>query len=107
MRRNSEGDRVALVLAIMFVLTGCKGKPLRVNLAPGYKGAVTIVCGSYSDDSQTITVDATGRVENAPCSLHRTELLIMRDGKTISAEGEIKWDSTGDGIPVSIQFTIG
>jgi hypothetical protein len=96
-----------LVLAIVFVLTGCKGKPLRVNLAPGYKGAVTIVCGSDNDGSQAITVDTTGRIESAPCPRHRTDLLIMRDGKTISAEGEIKWESTGDGIPVSIQFTIG
>jgi len=107
MRKSCKGSLAALVLAIVFVLTGCKGKPLRVNIAHGYSGVVTIVCGSDTDDPQTITVDSTGRIENAPCPRHRPELLIMRDGKTISAEGPINWESAGDGNLVSIQFTIG
>ena len=106
MRRSSEGNRVALVLAIVFVVTGCKGEPIRVNIAPGYSGTVTILCGSDNDDSQTITVGSTGRVENAPCPRNRPELVIFRDGKTIFADGPIKWLTAGDGNLVSIQFTI-
>jgi hypothetical protein len=91
---------------MVFVLAGCKERPVRVEIAPGYSGPVMIGCGSMSNDFETIIVDSTGQAESPRCPTHRVDLLIVRDGKRIFAEGPIKWESTGDKIPVSIQFTI-
>jgi hypothetical protein len=105
-KNSSNGNRVALVLVAVLILTCCKDKPTLVNIAHGYSGAVTIRCSTGSDDSQTITVDSTGHNDHAACPRKRTGLLIVRDGKSIPAEGSIKWAAPGDGIPVDIQFTI-
>ena len=105
MRKSGKGYWVALVLVVLAI--GCKEKkPLLVNVAPGYSGAVTINCVSNSDDLQTITVDSTGRNSSTACPAHRTELVVVRDGKTIPTDGPVNWESTGDGILASVQFTI-
>jgi hypothetical protein len=106
MPRFSILARTTLVLATMFVSFGCKSEPWRVNIAPGYSGHVTISCRPSSGIPQAIVVDSTGHVENATCPIHRTELLIIRDGKAVSTEDSIKWETTGDGIPRDIEFTI-
>jgi hypothetical protein len=106
MGKSCNGSRAALVLAIVLAL-GCKEeKPLLVNVAPGYSGAVTISCVSYGDDLQTITIDSSGRDSSGACPVRRTELLVMRNGKAIPTDGPVNWESTGDGFPVNIQFTI-
>lgn len=104
MRMSSERNQAALIL--VFFLVGCKAKPLRVDIAPGYSGPVIVVCGSWSDDFQAITVNSTGTASNAICPSRRTELLIMQDGKRVYGDGPEVWEATGDGIPMSIRFTI-
>jgi CheY-like chemotaxis protein len=104
MRKSSTSNLVALVL--MLVLAGCKGKPLRVNIAPGYSGEIIIDCGTSNDDYQPIEVGSTGYVAQGTCPSKHTELLISKDGKTVTAGGPITWATTGDGIPVSIHFAI-
>ena len=79
---------------------------MRVDIAHGYSGLVMIECGNRGDVYQTIAVDSTGRIRNVTCPSRPTELLIMRDGRRISTLGPINWKTTGDEIPLSIQFTI-
>jgi hypothetical protein len=106
MGKNCNGIRALLVLAVVLAL-GCKAKkPLLVNVAPGFSGVVTITCDSNSDDFQTITIDSAGRNSIGTCPAQQTELVVVRDGKAVPPEGLVTWESTGDGVPVSIQFTI-
>src|SRR6202041_127160 len=100
MRKFCAVNRASLVLPLLLVLTGCKQRHWRVNIPSGYSGPVSISCGRTGDESGTITVDSTGRADNTVCPERRTELLIVRDDKTISPENPITWLSTGDGITV-------
>jgi hypothetical protein len=106
MGKNCNGIRAVLILAVVLAL-GCKDKkPLLINVAPDFRGVVTIDCASNSDDLQTITIDSTGRNSSGACPAQQTELVIVRDGAAVPTEGLVNWKTTGDGIPVSIQFTI-
>lgn len=106
MRKICTANRVALVLPLLLVLAGCQQRHWRVNIASGYSGPVSISCGAFSDESRTITVDSTGHADKVFCPVHPTELLIVRDGKTISPENPMNWLSTGDGITVGVEFII-
>jgi hypothetical protein len=79
---------------------------LRIDLAPGFSGPVKIGCGAANSDLHTIPINSTGQTDGASCPRHQVDLLIMRDGKRIFADGPIKWDYTGDGIAVGIHFTV-
>jgi hypothetical protein len=104
MLKNSKGAVVvALVLALATI--SCKEKPWKVDVASGYKGPVKIDCGETSDDYYAVTVGPSGYAGLVVCPTHRTELLTTRDGKAITAD-EVTWTVTGDGIPVSIRFTV-
>jgi len=78
MRKSSEGNRVTPVLLVVLVLSGCKEKPLRVGIAPGYSGDATIGCRAQPDDPEVITVGSTGKIADVVCSRHRTALLLTR-----------------------------
>jgi hypothetical protein len=95
-----------LAAGMPMLLAGCKRKPLRVDLAAGYSGKVTVSCTQASIDPQRVTVDSTGNGEIAPCPDQSVNVVIMRGGKSISAEGPISWDSTGDGIVVGFHFSV-
>jgi hypothetical protein len=77
-----------------------------VRIAPGYSGVVKVSCIGASNDLHQVTVDSTGNGEIARCSEQSVDLVIMRGGKSISAEGPISWDSTGDGITAGFHFSV-
>jgi hypothetical protein len=95
-----------LAAATLMLLAGCKQMSLRVDLPPGYGGMVTVSCTRASIDPHRVTVDSTGNGEIAPCPQQSVHLVIMRGGKSISAEGPISWDYTGDGIVVGFHFSV-
>jgi hypothetical protein len=100
-------SQVAIVAAIALVTVGCKGGPLRVYVPSRYSGPVTISCGSTSDeDYDAIIVGTTGQVKGANCPSRQVDVQITRDGKSISADGQIVWDTTGDGLLVGIHFKV-
>jgi hypothetical protein len=103
---NRRLPLLALAVLALIVALGCKSNTLRVNIAKGYKGVVKISCGPNEDEPHPITVDPTGLIDNAACPRSRTDLLIIKDGTPTSTEGPIRWDFTGDGIPVDIQFAV-
>ena len=98
---------ILMLAAGMPMLLDCNQIPLRVDLSPGYSGMVTVSCTRTSIDPHRVTVDSTGHGEITPCPEHLVNLVIMRGGKSISAEGPISWDPTGDGIIVGFHFSSG
>jgi hypothetical protein len=106
LRRVNTIAILMLAARALMLLAGCKPIPLRVDLPPGYRGMVTISCTGASNSLRQMTVDSTGNGEIAPCPQQAVPLVIMRGGKSISAEGPISWDSTGDGIVVGFHFSV-
>jgi hypothetical protein len=51
-------------------------------------------------------VDSTGNGEIARCPEQSVRMVIMREGKSISPEGPIMWESTGDGITAGFHFSV-
>jgi hypothetical protein len=94
------------VVCMPMLLAGCRQIPLRVDLVPGYSGMVTVACTLASNRTDGVTVDATGYGQIARCPKRSVVLVIMRGGKSISSEGPINWDSTGDGITVGFHFSV-
>ncbi len=106
LRRMDTIAMLALGAGMVMVLAGCQQIPLRVDLAPGYSGEVTLSCARASNAPHQVTVDSSGKGDIAPCPKQSVKLVIMRGGKSISAAGPISWDSTGDGIVVGFHFSV-
>ena len=97
---------ILMLAAGMPMLLDCKQMPLRVDLAPGYSGVVKVSCTGASNDLHQVTVDSTGNGEIVRCPEQSVSLLIMRGGKSISPDGPIIWESTGDGITAGFHFSV-
>jgi hypothetical protein len=95
-----------MLAAGMPMLLDCKQMPLRVDLAPGYSGMVEVSCTGASNNLDQVTVDSTGNGEITRCPKQSVDLAITRGGKSISPEGPIIWESTGDGITVGFHFSV-
>jgi hypothetical protein len=106
LRRVNMIAILMLAAGMPMLLAACKRIPLRVDLAPGYSGVVMISCTGASTDLHQVTVDSTGDAEIPGCPGRSVRLVIMRGGKSISPEGPVSWDSTGDGIVVGFHFSV-
>lgn len=106
LRVNNIYATIYLALAMQLISIGCKKRSTVIELPHGYTGAVLITCGDLRDDSPPITVDANGRADHAPCPHRSMDLTIVRDGQRISPIEVPVWETTGDGIPVSIHFSV-
>lgn len=92
-------------IALGMLLIGCNAPTIRVKLPRGFTGNVRINCGVYGS-GQTITVDATGHAPDASCPEKPPELVIVRDGNTIQSIEPAMWGTTGDGLPVLVEFPV-
>jgi len=92
-------------IALGMLLIGCNAQTIRVELPHGYTGTVRIHCGT-SGSVQTIAVDATGHATDAACPSKPAKLVIVRDGKIIQSIESAEWGTTGDGLPVFVEFTV-
>jgi hypothetical protein len=97
---------ICIVLVLGVGLLGCNTRTTRVELSHGYTGDVTIDCRQNNNGIQTITVDSTGHVANGTCPKEPTKLIIVRDGRVIQPTQAATWETSGDGIPISIHFTV-
>jgi hypothetical protein len=88
------------------VVASCKSNPLRVELSSGFTGQVTISCHATGSTLTSVAVNAQGSAEAATCPSNPVDIMVVRDGKRIAVDGAAIWETTGDGLPVGIKFTV-
>jgi len=105
MKLSNRTAIIALTLTACAVTAamGCK-KSAHIELAPTYVGPVNIVCDAVGDTSDSIAVDTSGNAEAHTCPSRGAELVVLRNGKPVALDGPVQWQTTGDGIVVSIHF---
>jgi 3-deoxy-D-arabino-heptulosonate 7-phosphate (DAHP) synthase len=96
---------LTLTASAITVALGCK-QSARIELPVGYTGAVSIVCDAIGDASTQISIDANGSAEAHTCPAKGASFVILRDGKPVTTEGPIEWQTTGDGIVTAIHFEV-
>jgi hypothetical protein len=78
---------------------------LRVELPHSFSGPVRISCGSYGSELQTTKVNASGTAVAPTCMKETVDILVVRDGQTVNVDDSLKWEKTGDDVPVSLTFS--
>jgi hypothetical protein len=93
------------VSLLMLVMLSCRARSLQIEIPHGFSGPISVSCANTGDDFQTTTVDASGKGVAATCGRTVVDTRVVRDGKTIDVDS-LKWETTGDGIPLSLAFTV-
>ena len=96
-----------IAVCLIPIAVGCREhRPtLKVELLVGFTGPVSIGCGLYDGDLQTIKVNAFGQAGGVMCSKRDVDLVVERGGTTVAPD-DVVWAKAGDGIPVSLSFQV-
>ena len=106
MQRAAERTTLLILACLLPIAASCKSTPFQVKLAPAYKGRVLITCDATGTTFTEVAVDANGSAEAGVCPASPTDIVITRDGAAVKTDGAPTWQTTGDGIPVAIQFSV-
>jgi hypothetical protein len=78
---------------------------LRIEVPHNFSGSVHVECGGYGGTLQVTAVGADGHGVTPTCTSQPVDVVVERDGKAIEVDS-LKWARTGDGIPVSLDFSV-
>jgi hypothetical protein len=106
MQRAAERTALLVLACLLPIAASCKATRFQVKLAPAYRGRVLITCDATGTTFSEVAVDANGSAEAGVCPANPTDLVITRDGVALKPDGAPTWQTTGDGIPVAIQFSV-
>lgn len=100
--------RVAAFAAVVLVagaMSGCN-KGFHVDLPQDFHGPVMLLCGPGQDQPADVHVPLGGSASGVPCPSKETEIAVTRGGQRVAPESKPVWQFRGDGVPVSIAFSV-